>query len=664
MSSPPTQEQQQREQHEQLYKTLHLALTNIGKSLTCPLCLSTYQDPVLLPCVHTYCRGCISQSLSIKPQCPTCLFKCTKRSIVDSPIYIDMVRAYKMVLQSMGWTPIVYDENVFAMTQIESPSQTPGKEECQLHYQVSKTWQRVLESSFANDALRRQQAAVVAVDQRALAAAKMGEEEASAEEDGSQDLMLEEKSQVNVQDNTVVGLGDSVRGIDVTRLRSDPFLDAKSQDDDAETTLDEEESYRDMTTINHNFATPANVKPQDDETTLDETIQDITTVIANQNLVLGTPANVKPNEASTCPRDNKTRSDSNTLLDDRILARQDSSSPLKDEPESVVEYSESMAFFTADSQTNTESQTNGTSQEAGYEVARTDSETVARMDNEAAARSANSNQVASDASRDVCMDGEAVARIEHVARGDGDAGYQSDSKLVSHMDSEAMVDSVSATSEPATFSKGAIVQVQDRTWPGVNKPGGVARVTKIHRKGTVISYDVAYVLGGREKQVEAVFVSEQEPDKKRRAVQDENEFSSELIASLAAEGFDTEGKVKLDEVKRVEVKTGVKRKVLDVKKTNENAEPEVRPTKKRRKEEKAKKATAKKADKLGPPPLQALSDEHKCALADAHYEERFKLAESESVISVVASSLTEGDMEMLRLLCKESKRLDGKYHRR
>jgi hypothetical protein len=585
-----------------------------------------------------------------------------------------MIRAYKLVLQSMGWTPIVYDENVLAMTQISSPSQAPGKEECQLHYQVSKTWQRVLESSFANDALRRQQAAVVAVDQRALAAA-MGEEGAS--EDGSQELMLEEKCQDSVQDDILVleeksrssvqddimaGLGHSVRGINVSRLPSDPFLDAKSQDDDEETTLDEKESYQDMTTINHNHATPVDAKSQDDETTPDETIQDITTVIANQKLVLGTPVHVKPNEASTCPRDNKMHSDSNTLLDDRILARQDSSSPLKDKPEPTVEYSESMAFFTAESQTNTESQTNGTSQEAAcYEVARKDSETVARMDNEAAARSAKSNQMVNDASRVVRMGGEAVARMEHVAQ--CDAGYQSDS--VPHMDSDAMVDhSVSATSEPvAIFSKGAIVQVQDRTWPGVNKPGGVARVAKVHRDGAVISYDVAYVLGGREKRVEAVFVSQQGPDKKRRAVQDENEFSSELIASLAAEGFDTEGKVKLDQVKRVEGKKGVERKVLDVKKTNENAEPEVRPTKKRRKEENAKKATVKKG-KEGPPPFPALTDEQKCALADAHYEECFKLAENQCVISVVASSLAEGDIEMLRLLCKETKQHDGKYNRR
>jgi hypothetical protein len=221
---------------------------------------------------------------------------------------------------------------------------------------------------------------------------------------------------------------------------------------------------------------------------------------------------------------------------------------------------------------------------------------------------------------------------------------------------------VTKTSEPNTFSKGTIVRVQDRTWPGVNKPGGVARITKIHREGSVVVYDVAYVLGGREKKVEAVFVLEQEPEKKRRVVYDENEFSPELKALLSAEGFDTEGKVKLEEVKRVEMKSEAKRNVLDVKKTDENTEPEVRP-KKRQKGETTKKAASRKWEKQESPPRPALSDEQKCALANAHYEERFRVAESESVISVVTSSLPEDDLKLLRLLCRETKCLDGEYYK-
>ena len=46
---------------------------------------------------------------------------------------------------------------------------------------------------------------------------------------------------------------------------------------------------------------------------------------------------------------------------------------------------------------------------------------------------------------------------------------------------------------------GAIVEVAARTWPGSNKLGGVARITKQHKSNSGdISYNVRYVLGGTE----------------------------------------------------------------------------------------------------------------------------------------------------------------------
>jgi len=61
------------------------------------------------------------------------------------------------------------------------------------------------------------------------------------------------------------------------------------------------------------------------------------------------------------------------------------------------------------------------------------------------------------------------------------------------------------------IDKGTIVIVQPRTWPGINKPGGVARVTKVHpavdNGGNSTKYDVAYILGGKEKLVDESFVT-------------------------------------------------------------------------------------------------------------------------------------------------------------
>lgn len=40
--------------------------------LTCPVCLSIFEDPVVLPCSHSFCRECLKQSLRPVKMCPLC----------------------------------------------------------------------------------------------------------------------------------------------------------------------------------------------------------------------------------------------------------------------------------------------------------------------------------------------------------------------------------------------------------------------------------------------------------------------------------------------------------------------------------------------------------------------------------------------------------------
>lgn len=58
---------------------------------------------------------------------------------------------------------------------------------------------------------------------------------------------------------------------------------------------------------------------------------------------------------------------------------------------------------------------------------------------------------------------------------------------------------------------GQTVDVQSRTWAGINKPGGCAKITQVHYTAdglTVESIDVKYVLGGGfEKEIDPVIVS-------------------------------------------------------------------------------------------------------------------------------------------------------------
>ena len=88
----------------------------------------------------------------------------------------------------------------------------------------------------------------------------------------------------------------------------------------------------------------------------------------------------------------------------------------------------------------------------------------------------------------------------------------SDSRAILEAPSKRFIGASSAVSETTEkkekkISKNDIVYVQSRTWPSVDKPGGVARVLKVHEGGNSIKYDVIYVLGGREKQVDEAFVT-------------------------------------------------------------------------------------------------------------------------------------------------------------
>lgn len=97
-------------------------------------------------------------------------------------------------------------------------------------------------------------------------------------------------------------------------------------------------------------------------------------------------------------------------------------------------------------------------------------------------------------------------------------------------------------------SIGEIVNIQSRTWSGINKPGGVARITKLNSDG---SYNVSYVLGGRESNVDAAFVSKSEDDegkRKRRETMDAA-LPTALLQALAAQGFDTTGSLTLEQAK-------------------------------------------------------------------------------------------------------------------
>jgi hypothetical protein len=73
------------------------------------------------------------------------------------------------------------------------------------------------------------------------------------------------------------------------------------------------------------------------------------------------------------------------------------------------------------------------------------------------------------------------------------------------------------TVSPAHLATGQLVNVQPRTWPGINKQGGVGRITKVYtqnvslgdRRGIKVTHvDVKLIHGGRENRVDVCYVNE------------------------------------------------------------------------------------------------------------------------------------------------------------
>jgi hypothetical protein len=256
---------------------------------------------------------------------------------------------------------------------------------------------------------------------------------------------------------------------------------------------------------------------------------------------------------------------------------------------------------------------------------------------------------------------------------------------------------------PAPLSVGDIVHVQPRTWPGINKPGGVARIIRIHccGDGVATGCDVAYVLGGKEKRVSPCFIlpamdsnigsvvlADRTPNtapqttyatgkrsnRRHRATQEEIPLS--VLQALAAEGFDTSGAsrqttnqrrggITSSAVSRVsnsrcDPRTQQKQR-NNVGKENEKQAS----TQTKRKKEPAMSTTvmtkkSKKIERSTSAGAEVLTREEASCVAKKRYISILEKAmENENVIHVVASSLNDVQKSALNKLIENTKKSDG-----
>ncbi|XP_056299731.1 tripartite motif containing 35-28 [Pseudoliparis swirei] len=56
----------------------------LRQDLTCPVCQAVFQDPVLLPCSHSFCRECLQKSFQVNKNCPVCREVCEEGRVTSN----------------------------------------------------------------------------------------------------------------------------------------------------------------------------------------------------------------------------------------------------------------------------------------------------------------------------------------------------------------------------------------------------------------------------------------------------------------------------------------------------------------------------------------------------------------------------------------------------
>ena len=90
---------------------------------------------------------------------------------------------------------------------------------------------------------------------------------------------------------------------------------------------------------------------------------------------------------------------------------------------------------------------------------------------------------------------------------EGEEPATADNSADSNNEMETVTNVRSTNNQTPMHAAGQVVNVTGRTWPGINKPGGVAIVLKVAVLGDSVKYDVKYIVGrGGEKNVDEEYI--------------------------------------------------------------------------------------------------------------------------------------------------------------
>jgi hypothetical protein len=686
----------------QVCRTIQTALDNMGRALRCPLCLSTFtEDPVIVSnCVHAYCRSCLGLALKEKQRCPTCHQPCSRRSVQADPLLQTISHHYLKTLRHFGLTPVHFTASVpLTQLQEEEPRDLASVHR---HVMVSRTFAKAITKG-GNPVLWKEHQQVVAANEQALLdVVRQRQLQRTEKSSNKKDERNDKKQERNTdtERNDITNEAElACPNVTVRKKHSRPKLpppsSSSSSHDERTASNNQGENDRSVT-VNHS----SSFNPEE-----------IATTAAVAATSTRTAALIKKHYRPKLPplsssHDERTTSNNQGENDRRVKMNHSSSF----NPEEVV--------ATAVAATSTRTATVITPRPGGdvkrpatsVSVAATTPRTVNderitnQKENDLCITVNNNNSLSSSANPPHRTAANTITPRAEVRSAESSVATNAaatprrpqDNPPTRPRSNEGAAHSLSVataaedttihttapaliTPTAATYSVGGVVNVQSRTWPGINKPGGVAKVTAVHAVGGSHFYNVRYVLGGQEKRVEAIFVTPKEDAVRRTA----EKIPSHLLKRLAQEGFDVETAVPNHQIIKQESKRIIKQEPkraasmpCEQTSSKENAANRKRsaagtssaaiatkpPTKRQKLGQAIQRTVAKlllpskkKQKRLTIPSCLA----RKRALADEFYGRNINAALKKSVIHVVATNLNQDDLGDLKRLVKETKGSEG-----
>ena len=570
---------------DKLVANLQAITSNLGKALTCPICQASLREAQILPCCHAFCKSCLAQTFnparsgnkekkkkgSSPPQtafkqCPTCKNPADRRSVVPIPQLDDQVKAYKQILREFGLAPVKHTEGM-AMTQLdpEDNDDVLDAEEIRQCLQASET----VSASTARKKAKATATATATIQKpselpRKTRSQPQQQQRLTKEQMESQHEIRRWQQATKEQENVVKVNQDAFNKVKgrahqlvqrkMVQAETVKFLATVNEADESKVAAAVEKTAVGGTAANDgddssddevDFCTAPDGESMEYDTAKESQGLSMTITSAGQSpMVVNDGNTVKKAERSGGEDRSSSTISGSRVFDLEVSPEAQKKKAGRDSLETVGTGNASPIVL-HDGNTvrktrpgNNKDENNKSSESHEEDKTPRSSGNFLRCEG-------------------VAMKSAGDADLEEVD--DDESEYGAETQPIGKPAAQKPTAASASVDEPAQrdlIVKGSVVTVQARTWPGINKHGGVGRVTKVHSSaesgGSAVQYDVSYVLGGKEKFVDESFVQLHKTSE---------EESSTIVASARKPRKSSEKKMECRRPKRTQQKVTFKEEV-------------------------------------------------------------------------------------------------------